>query len=55
MRAKEAEEFATVEQELILGVEELDGALKAIHAMSSPALLQKSTVASDIKKVGTFD
>merc|ERR1719478_556191 len=50
MRAKEAEEFAKVEGELILGVEELDGALKSIHMMSNPALLQQSTVTSDVKR-----
>merc|ERR1719160_1691385 len=39
-RAKEAEEFATVEGELELGVQELDGAMTAIgHAGS--ALLQQ--------------
>merc|ERR1719261_1557301 len=51
-RAKEAEEFAKVEAELELGVQELDGAIAAMaHASGSAALLQEPVTSKNVQNI----
>merc|ERR1719463_13843 len=50
-RAKEAEEFAKVEGELELGVQELDGAISAMAHAGSSALLQEPITSKNVQHI----
>merc|ERR1719463_520969 len=50
-RAKEAEEFAKVEEELELGVHELDGAIAAMAHAGSSALLQQPITSKNVQSI----